>query len=178
MNLSDYFLIGKIGKPKSFKGEVFFIIEDDEVFFALGELNEMKLLIRDKLIVYPIQKMAVKSNNKVVLKFNGFDSIEMANMIKNCEVYISKEELPASDDENIFTHELIGCMVVDEKLGDVGEIDYIDKSSAQELVYINSDSDELIFPLIDEFIVSIDLENKTVTTNLPEGLLDINKEEL
>jgi 16S rRNA processing protein RimM len=177
MNLSDYFLIGKIGKPKSFKGEVFFIVDDDEVFFALGEITTMQLLIRDKLITYPIEMMSVKSNNKVTLKFKGFDSIDMANMIKNCEVYIDKEDLPVSDDDNVFTHELIGCMVIDEKIGEVGLIDYIDKSSAQELVYINKDNEELIFPLIDEFIVSIDLENKMLTVNLPEGLLEINKED-
>ncbi|MFT6746539.1 MAG: 16S rRNA processing protein RimM [Glaciecola sp.] len=177
MNLSEYFLIGKIGKPKSFKGEVFFIIEDDEVFFALGKITEMKLLIRNKLIVYPIENMSVKSNNKVTLKFKGFDTIDMANMIKNCEVYVKNNELPASGDDNVFTHELIGCMVVDEKLGEIGLIDYIDKSSAQELVYIEKDGEELIFPLIDEFLVSIDLASKKVITNLPEGLLDINKEE-
>lgn len=177
MNLSDYFLIGKIGKPKSFKGEVFFIMEDEEVFFALGTLTEMKLLIHNKLIVYPIERMSINNSNRVLLKFKGFNTIEMANMIKNCEVYIEKENLPASDDDNVFTHELIGCKVVDEHLGEIGLIDYIDKSSAQELVYINKDDEELIFPLIDEFIVSIDLATKTLTTSLPEGLLDINKEE-
>jgi len=177
MNLNDYFLIGKIGKPKSFKGEVFFNMEDDEVFFALGEITSMNVLIHNKLIVYPIEKMSVKTNNKVVLKFKGFDSIDMANMIKNCEVYLENENMPVSDDDNVFTHELIGCMVIDKKLGEVGLIDYIDKSSAQELVYIENNDEELIFPLIDEFVVSIDLENKTMTTDLPEGLLDINKEE-
>lgn len=177
MKLSDYFLIGKIGKPKSFKGEVFFNMEDEEVFFALGDLEQMNVRIGQKMVVYPIEKMSVKSNNKVSLKFKGFDNVDMANMIKNCEVYIEKEKMPASGDDNVFTHELIGCTVIDQKLGEVGVIDYIDKSSAQELVYLKQNEEELIFPLIDEFVVEIDLSKKTMTTDLPDGILDINKED-
>ncbi len=68
MKLSDYFLIGKIGKPKSFKGEVFFNMEDEEVFFALGNLEQMNVRIGQKMVVYPIEKMSVKSNNKVSIR--------------------------------------------------------------------------------------------------------------
>ena len=177
MNLHDYFLIGKIGRPKSFKGEVFFIVEDVEIFFALEELESMNVLIGNKLIVYPIEKMAIKNDDKVVIKFKGFDHIDMANMIKNCEVYLENEKLPTSGENELFTHELIGCMVIDEQLGEVGLIDYIDKSSAQELAYILKDDEELIFPLIDEFIVSIDIPAKEVKTCLPDGILEINREE-
>lgn len=174
MNLSDYFLIGKIGKAKSFKGEVFFIVEDEEVFYSLDDFQEMNLLINGKLIVYPLQTMKV-NNGKVVLKFKGFDTPEMTDMIKNCEVYINKEDLPESNEEKTFSHELIDCSVIDLSLGEIGRVDYIDKSSAQTLVYLKHQEEEFIFPLIDEFIIDIDLKKKVLTTQLPEGLLDINR---
>ena len=66
--------------------------------------------------------------------------------------------------------------VKDKTAGEIGVIDYIDKSSAQELVYIIKDDEELIFPLIDEFIQEINLSEKIMKTDLPEGLLDINKD--
>lgn len=175
MNLNEYFQIGKIGKAKSFKGEVFLRISDEEVFFALEEILDLKLLIKGKLISYPIEKIQVKNATAVVVKFKGIDDITMAELIKNCEVYIPKSILPASESEEVFTHEFIDCTVIDEQYGTIGVINFIDKSTPQMLAYLEDENGkEVFFPLVEEFITEIDIKNKSIHTQLPSGILEIN----
>ena len=174
MNLNDYFLIGKIGKAKSFKGEVFLRISEEEIFHELEEIESLVVNIKDRLIKYPIEKLEFKNNKTAVVKFKGIDDSIVTERIKNCEVYIPKELLPESDGEEAFTHEYIGCRVMDETKGELGEINYIDKSSAQYLAYLEIEGKEVVFPLIPEFIVELDLQNKILRTDLPEGILEIN----
>ena len=175
MNLNDYFQIGKIGKAKSFKGEIFLRISDEEVFFALEEIKELILSIKGKLITYPIEKLNVKNSNSVVIKFKGIDDITMAELIKNSDVFIPKSQLPISDTEEVFTHEFIDCKVVDEQYGNVGTIVFIDKSTPQLLAYLEDENGkEVFFPLIDEFIKEVVIAEKTIYTQLPTGILEIN----
>ena len=133
------------------------------------------MLIRNKIVSYPIQKLTVKNGKNVTVKFKGIDDSTMAELIKNCEVFIPKSLLPEAEDDEVFTHEYLDAQVQDKTYGNIGTIEFIDKSSAQYLAYLKSSSNkELFFPLIEEFIVSFDPKAKILLTELPEGILEIN----
>lgn len=174
MNLSNYFLLGKIGKTKSFKGEVFFHFTDGEVIASLDELESLFLKIGGKIIEYPIEKLSFKNGGTAVVKFEGINNEEMAELLKNSEVYIPKDWIPEPSEDEFFAHDLIGCFVEDKTYGKLGKIDYIDRQSPQLLVYLQKEDKELFFPLVEQFIVKLDFKNKTLFTDLPAGILDIN----
>ncbi len=176
MNLSEYFYLGKIGKTKSFKGEVFFHFEDEDVFFSIEDLESLYLKLGNKLIEYPIEKLSVKNNGTAVIKFEGINTESLAEMLKNSEVYVPKSWIPEPSEEEFFTHDFIDCMVQDEHYGTIGVIHYIDRQTPQPLAYIEQNKKEFFFPLVDQFIVKIDFPNKTVYTKLPVGILEINEQ--
>ena len=57
---------------------------------------------------------------------------------------------------------------------DVGTIVAVDETTVNTLFEVNSPKgDELLIPASNELITAINSEEKTITINIPEGLLDL-----
>ena len=63
--------------------------------------------------------------------------------------------------------------MIDTKYGEVGSIVSVNDRTAQALFEIINQGKEILIPIIDEFIVSIDRESKILTVQTPDGLLDL-----
>jgi 16S rRNA processing protein RimM len=72
-----------------------------------------------------------------------------------------------------YFHEVIGFEIEDLKLGVFGVIESINDSSAQPLFEVLNGSVELLIPMIDQFLVNVDRENKKVVMDLPDGLIEM-----
>ena len=70
----------------------------------------------------------------------------------------------------------IGYNILDVSGKKIGEITAIDDSTENILFCIESanSGEEILIPLSDDFIEEINDNNKTITMNLPEGLLDLD----
>ncbi|MNT82127.1 16S rRNA-processing protein RimM [compost metagenome] len=64
-------------------------------------------------------------------------------------------------------------MAVDEALGELGEILEVNEYPQQFVATVLYQETEILFPLNEDFIVEIDDEEKILTLDLPEGLLDV-----
>lgn len=174
MDIKDCFYLGKIGRPRSFKGEVNFIFDNDHPEDYVDQ-KELLVLVGKKLIPYKVDRISIKNNGQGIIKFKGFNSEADVNRIKNFEVYLSNEFLPELDEQDYYLHDLVDCLVVDEKLGELGRVREINDQTAQRLLMIGEEHDEIIVPLIDQFVININKADKLIKTNLPEGLIDLNE---
>lgn len=175
MNLAEYFEIGTIGKAKSFKGEVFLHLKEIGLIEEMENFNSLFVDIKGKLIKYPIDKLQFKNTTTLVIKFKGIDTPEFAEMIKNCKTYVPLSDIPESTEERIFVHDFIDCEVIDSSYGNIGKINYVDTSTPQTLAFVNYQNKEVVFPLIDEFIIEVKLDKKQIYTTLPNGILELNE---
>ena len=98
---------------------------------------------------------------------------EEADKIMGCEIYLPLTALPKLEGDKFYFHEVIGFDAEDQRLGIIGKIVSINDSSAQPLFEILKGDIEILVPMIDDFIVKIDRENKKVVLNTPEGLVDL-----
>lgn len=175
MQVNDCFYIGKIGKPKSFKGQVFVRFDADDTSY-FSELDSFYLLVAGKkLVEYPVEAFEFKNEKTGIVKFKSINNQEDADRIKNTEVYIPESIVKANDDGGVYLHELIGFTVVDNQLGEVGTVETVNDNSAQTLLIVKQDFTEHIIPYVDAFIEKVDTSNKIIHTHLPEGLLDMNE---
>lgn len=56
----------------------------------------------------------------------------------------------------------------------IGKIDDIDVSTDNALFIVISPEDKkILVPIVDEFITDIDMDNLSISVDLPEGLLDL-----
>ena len=81
--------------------------------------------------------------------------------------------MPKLEGNTFYYHEIIGFHIVDENFGSVGLISGVNDSSAQVLFEIDRNGIEILIPLNDDIISSVDRTNKTVTVNTPPGLIDL-----
>ena len=86
-----------------------------------------------------------------------------------------KVDLPAADADadGMYASDLLGYDVVENRKM-LGKIESVDDTTANYLFIIRTpDGKEVMVPVADEFIAGIDTDTRTISLDLPEGLLDI-----
>ena len=172
MRKEDCFYLGKIAKKFSFKGEVLIYLDTDEP--ELYENMESVFVEFNKnLVPFFIENSSLHKNDFLRVQFEDVDSEEEADSILNCDVYLPLSMLPKLSGNKFYFHEVIGFEIEDKRLGIFGKIVSINDSSAQPLFEVINGNVEMLIPMIDQFLVKIDRENKKVVMDLPEGLVEM-----
>ena len=173
MRKEDCFYLGKIAKKFSFKGEVLIYLDTDEP--ELYENMESVFVEFNKnLVPYFIENSNLHKGDFLRVKFEDVDNEADADEIIGCEIYLPLNMLPKLEGNKFYFHEVIGFEIEDQRLGVFGKIVSINDTSAQALFEVVNGSVEILVPMIDQFLVKIDRENKKVIMNLPEGLVEMN----
>ena len=172
MRKEDCFYLGKIAKKFSFKGEVLIYLDTDEP--ELYENMESVFVDFNKnLVPFFIENSNLHKNDFLRVQFEDINNEEEADRIVGCEVYLPLTMLPKLEGNKFYFHEVIGFEIEDQRLGIFGKIVSINDTSAQPLFEVINGNVEILVPMIDQFLVKIDRENKKVIMNLPEGLVEM-----
>ena len=172
MRKEDCFYLGKIAKKFSFKGEVLIYLDTDEP--ELYENMESVFVEFNKnLVPFFIENSSLHNNDFLRVQFEDVDTEEEADSLLNCDVYLPLSMLPKLEGNKFYFHEVIGFEIEDKRLGVFGKIVSINDSSAQPLFEVVNGTVEILVPMIDQFLVKIDRENKKVVMDLPEGFVEM-----
>jgi 16S rRNA processing protein RimM len=172
MRKEDCFYLGKIAKKFSFKGEVLIYLDTDEP--ELYEKMESVFVEFNKnLVPFFIENSSLHKNDFLRVQFEDVDTEEEADSILNCDVYLPLSMLPKLEGNKFYFHEVIGFEIEDKRLGVFGKIVSINDTTAQPLFEVVNGTVEILVPMIDQFLVKIDRENKKVIMDLPEGLVEM-----
>jgi len=130
------------------------------------------------------QELIIESYNSKndTVKFVGIDSIEDAKKLTNRQLYTTSEQTKQSctlKDKQYFWFDIVECKVIedDETLGIVSDIQRLPIS---DYLYIKTDKElvdkglanSFLVPYLDDFIVSVDIENKTLILKNAKDILD------
>lgn len=165
--------VGKIVNTHSLKGEVKVISSTDfeEERFKKGS----KLLITrgNQLIREVIVESYRNHKNFLLVKFEGIDSVEEAEKLKNLQIKIDSDEVGELEENEFYFHEIIGCQVFDENDRNLGEIIDILTPGANDVWVIKGEKGkEILIPYIEGVVKQIDIINKKVNIEVMEGLID------
>lgn len=172
MRKEDCFYLGKIAKKFSFKGEVLIYLDTDEPELY-QEMESIFVEFNKNLIPFFIENSNLHKGDFLRVKFEDVDNEEQADEIINCEVYLPLNMLPKLEGNKFYFHEVIGFEIEDQRLGVFGKIVSINDTSAQPLFEVINGNVEILVPMIDQFLIKIDRENKKVIMDLPEGLVEM-----
>ncbi len=171
MTKEDCYLLGKLTKTHGLKGELAIWLDVDYPE-EYEELDSVLIEIKGELIPYFVEEIQIRAN-KSIIKFEDIDTIEAAQKIVNCDLFLPNDNLPALADDQFYYHEIIDFMIVDEQKGKLGKVTAVYTSEAQDLIAMEYENSEILIPVSDEIVKSVDREKKELYTNLPEGLLEI-----
>ena len=171
MEMDDLVAIARIVKPRGLKGELVADILTDfpERFESLETVigvsldgTRTDLKIEDSWF----------QNDRIILRFDGFDTVERAEELRGIEICIPESEAAELDEGEFYDWQLQGCEVetIDgEKIGVVRELM---RTGGTEILIVKGVEKEYMIPFAESICTEVDIESKKILVDLPEGLLE------
>jgi len=88
-------------------------------------------------------------------------------------VYLPLSTLPKLTGKQFYYHEVIGFEIMDQDNKDCGVIRSINDQTAQNYFVTNLYGKEVVIPLIKDWIIEVNREERFIKIELPEGLIDV-----
>ena len=172
MTKEECFYLGKIVKKYSFKGELLAKLDTDQpdIYENLGAIF---IEVNGTLIPFFIEKSQLHKSDLLRLKFEDVTNEADADALMKCHLYLPLNLLPKLEGTKFYFHEVIGFQLHDENFGPVGVVKGINDSTAQALFEVDRDGTEILIPMNDDFIKSLDRSAQTITVNTPPGLIEL-----
>jgi 16S rRNA processing protein RimM len=141
--------------PERFEG-----LEAVTVVSSNGERRDLK-----------IEKFFFQKD-RIVLKFSGVDTIESGEALRGAEVCVDEAEAVDLEDGEYFDWELEGCEVETVKGERLGTVREVMRTGGTEVLLIDGIEKELMVPFAEAICVEVDVDEKRIVVDAPEGLLD------
>lgn len=166
--MKDFLEIGKIVNTHGLKGEVKimpwcsypeFICEFDTLYLDEGK-NTLEVI------------NARVNKNMVIASFDGIDSPELAQGLRNKVLYMNRNDVQL-EDGCYFFQDLIGMEVYDADNNNLyGTIDDIIETGANDVYSIKCGEKNYLIPAIPDVVIETDLENGKMLIRPLKGLFD------
>ena len=165
-------LLGKITKLYGYEGAV--TVKLEKSFTEnIPVLESVFLEIEGKPVPFFISETDYPGADILRLKFEGYGSGEKVNEFIGCKVFLTSGSKGKSF-ENA-PSELFGFKIILKDNSLVGTVKSITKNPEQWLLDVETETGrEILIPFHEHFIIRVDKKKKTITMDLPEGLIDLN----
>ncbi|MFN3850641.1 MAG: ribosome maturation factor RimM [Spirosomataceae bacterium] len=171
MTKDSCFQLGKITKTHGLKGEMQIWLDVD-VPEDYEDLDSVLLDIKGELIPHLIEKIQIRGTKSIV-KFEEIDSIESAQRLVGADLYLPMDVLPTLEENQFYYHEITDFQVIDEQKGALGIVKAVYTSHQQDLIAMEYQDVEVLIPINDDIVKSVNRDKKELYTNLPDGLLEV-----
>jgi 16S rRNA processing protein RimM len=169
--MADFFAIGKLTGCFGVKGYLKLQVlthsperlrKLKKVLLGLTTENLLELTVEDVLF----------HQRSTVLKFQGIDDRTVAERYVGQFLFVREANVVKPPKGSFFVHDLIGCRVLSENGKQLGVIEDVMKMPSQDIWTIRQGSQVKLIPAVKDFILKVDIENRTVVVRTIEGLLE------
>lgn len=167
--MRDY-RIGKIVNTHALKGEVKIYSYTDYPerfeeleYFYLGDKDDKKWEMDN-----------VRYQGQMIIgKIKGIETIEQAEALKDTVIYIDKANLRELDEGEYMIRDLIGLDVYKEDGSLVGKLKDVLQYSANDVYVVKGEEgQEYMIPAINEFVPTIDMQERKMIVKPIKGMID------
>ncbi len=106
----------------------------------------------------------------LIFKFQGVDTISDAEKLAGAEVSIPFEQRAMLPEDEVYQSDLIGCEVFDPSGRSLGVVTDFEETGGAPLRHLG----DLLIPFARSICTLVDISNKKIVVNPPDGLLDLN----
>lgn len=197
----DLLLVGVVMKAHGLRGEVAVLPHHPDSplwragtsFHAVG--RELADRATDRLEATPLKTLTLRACRpqtaggevRMLCTFEGVDSREGADAIRELHLAIESQALPPAGDDEFYHHELTGFTVKDTSGRVLGTVLGVFPQAAQDLVEVAPPTapdattkggvakrgavETWFFPFVDAFVRDIDRATRTIVLDPPDGLV-------
>ena len=161
-------VVGRIGRAHGVLGEATIEVQSDDPDLRFEVGNKLTLENGKELII----RSARWHNQILLLAFDGIDDRDEIESLRD-ELLSADVDLSTLAPGEYHYQQLLGSKVLLTNGELIGEVDEIVKLPGQDLLSVTQLGKQVLIPMVKQFIVSIDIDSKTIVINPPEGLLDV-----
>jgi len=161
--------VARIGAPHGVRGAVklWTFTEDPLAVKAYGPL-----LTRDGARQFEVTHVR-EAKDHLVATFKGVASREDAERLNGIELYIAREKLPETDDDEYYHADLIGLAAVNAANEPLGRVVAIHNFGAGDIIEIAPPrGPSMLLPFTNAVVPTVDLANGFVVIELPKEIED------
>ena len=173
----EFLAIARIIRPQGRRGEV-----TAEILTDFGEQFHTRHQVFLRSGMGPPRPRRLEKawphKGRMVLKFDGVDSIAEAEQLRGQEVLIRSEQRIPIPPRHFYLFELIGCRVVEpsrEGHRDLGTVEGLESNPGVDLLRVRRGREEFLIPFAQALCKKIDVMQKIIEVELPEDLLELNR---
>jgi 16S rRNA processing protein RimM len=171
LNKENLIFLGTLLKPHGIHGDMILKLNNLHPD-NLPEIESIFIEIEGLIIPFFISQYTDINESSILVGLDDIKSNEEAKKLIGCKIYITKDILDIPDNLHLKSPDLIGYVVIDRKHGNLGKITDFLNITDNPLFKVTGKGKELMIPAHSDIILKIDNKKKTVTTEVPEGLLD------
>ena len=109
---------------------------------------------------------------RIILKFAGVDSIEAAETLRGAEICVPESEAVELEEDEYFDWELKDCTVETVEGEQIGRVKEMMRTGGTEILVVEGAEKEYLIPFAETICTEVDVENKLIRVDTPEGLLE------
>ena len=170
--MNPFIVIGRITKPHGIRGEVC-------VDFYADSPSILEDAVWLKLPSAPPKPYGIIAarfhHNRLLLTLENVPDRNAAELLRNAEVLVPRERLPALKPGEVYLADLPGFTVLLQETGEtIGAITQANLAGGQEIWQITTpEGKDILFPAVPEFVTELDAKARIARISPPPGLLEI-----
>ncbi len=161
--------IGEIVNTHGLRGEVKIVPWMD----APQDFERLKTVYADiggQKVTYSVASVKYQKAN-IIVKFREVPDIEAAQKLKKVILYVDREQL-GEPEEGYYICDLLGITVITDTDEILGKITDVFSTGSNDVYTVKRpDGSEVLLPVIDDCILSVDIDEQICRVHLLEGLL-------
>lgn len=106
-----------------------------------------------------------------LISFKGVTNRDQATKLVGSKLFIPESELPELDEDTYYWYELIGIEVYTSEEEFLGRIESIIETGSNDVYVVKKKQKEVLIPALESVVLEIDLQQKRMVVDLPEGLV-------
>ncbi len=170
MGFDECYQLGNVVKTHGLLGEVVIFLDVDHPELY-QEMESVLVDMNGKLVPFFIEYLQF-NGDRAITAFEDIENIDDAKQLVGKNLFLPLKSLPELPDGGYYFHQLVD---MDFYNGDqlLGKVTGVYEMPTNHLICVDHNGAEVLVPAEDEIVKEVDLSNKIIKAELPEGLLDI-----
>ena len=171
MKKEDCYFLGKITRRHGLQGNVFLKLDTDQPEMY-NKLDSIFIEINGLLVPFFVAKQSRSKGDTLIISYKNSTEALVDQTIGR-DVFMPLSTLPKLSGNKFYYHEVIGFEIREEDGKTCGNIVSINDQTAQHYFILDLAGKEIIIPIIKDWILELNREEKYLKMQLPEGLMDV-----
>lgn len=167
-NSAEFLVVGKFRRTHGIRGDLLFTVITDfperlkpgTSVFVGEDHTEMKI------------SRSKPHNDGIIFGFKGLTNPEDGKKYVGMEVFVRASDRPELPEGEFYHHQIIGLKVFDEVIGELGVINEVLQTGANDVyVVLSPEKKEILVPALKSVLKQVDIAAGVMIVELPEGLV-------